>query len=310
MILITDNIEFAQSCMPVCENWQEQKISELTSSVAVLAAELFDTDTVLVNDHLHSDHWNYLFAVDQAGQSHYDTLARLAVSDTPPPDKTLCCAAMGKHFHGFKNRSWQAIRGNIHLSAFINPGQEVDGDAAGFIVAAAIAALQTVKSFDINSREVSIKWVNDILIDNRKVGGVLARLQKLGRTTESAVLGIGLNVSQTPSVKRDAHVPGVAAISDFVEGDESCQHLDAFPRLIEYLGLNLDQLLKGKYYSLLDLYRQHSIALGRDVSIFRDTRESSSQLLAKGRAEAIGNSLELFLEGKHDPVTSGRLKLD
>lgn len=310
MILITDNIKFAQSCLPVRDNWQEQKITSLTSSVATLAVELFSTDRVMVNNYSHGGHWNYLFAVDQARRSHYDILSKLSVADIQPPDRTLCCAATGKEFHGFKNRSWQAIRGNIHLSAFIKPGMEIHGDAAGFIVAAAIAALQTAKSFDLNDGNASIKWVNDILIDNKKIGGVLARLQRLGGTTESAVLGIGLNVSQTPPVQRDSYVPGVAAISDFVEHRESCQHIDAFPRLIEYLGMNIEILLNGEYNGLLDLYRQHSIVLGREVSIYRDTRESSSQLVAKGRVKTIGNSLELLLEGKQVPITNGRLKLD
>lgn len=310
MILITDNIEFAQSCLPVRETWQEQKITSLTSSVATLAAELFDTETVMVNDYPHGDHWSYLFAVDQAERSHYDILARLAVSGIQLPDRTLCCAATGKKFHGFKSRSWQAIRGNIHLSAYTKPGKEVHGDAAGFLVAAVMAALQTVNSFDLNGGDAAIKWVNDILIDNKKIGGVLARLQKLGKTTESVVLGIGLNVSQTPSVQRDSYVPGVAAISDFVENRKDCQHIDAFPRLIEYLGIYIEMLLNGEFPGLLDLYRQHSIALGKNVRIYRDAREPSSQLLAKGRVQTIGDSLELFLEGKHDPISNGRLKLD
>ena len=186
----------------------------------------------------------------------------------------------------------------------------MSGNAAGFIVAAVIAALQTVKSFDLNDEDAAIKWVNDILIDNKKIGGVLARLQKLGRITESAVLGIGLNVSQTPSVQRNSYVHGAAAISDFVKDRESCLHSDAFPRLIECLGMNIEMLLNGEYPGLLDLYRQHSMALGREVSIYRDARELSSQLVAKGKVQSIGDSLELFLEGEHGPITNGRLKLD
>jgi BirA family biotin operon repressor/biotin-[acetyl-CoA-carboxylase] ligase len=169
--------------------------------------------------------------------------------------------------------------------------------------------LQTVQSFDLQGSGAAIKWVNDVLVENRKVGGVLARLQKLGQVTESAVMGIGLNVSASPAVTRDSFVPGVAAIADFVSRDDMCRHIDAFPRLIHYLGLNLQMLMGGGYPDLLKHYRNHSVALGREVGIFRDSNDSSSGMIASGCVAAIGESLELFLEGRREPLTNGRLKL-
>jgi biotin-(acetyl-CoA carboxylase) ligase len=309
MILLTDNIAFAQTCVPADGGWQECDISKLPSNVTALACELFDSSAVLFTGQAISEHWDYLFAVDHARHSQYDVLSKLAVSDISPPDKTLCCAASGLEFHGFKNRGWAACRGNIHLSAFVKPGFEVVGDSAGFIVAAALAALQTAESFDLGGAIPAIKWVNDILINAEKVGGVLARLQKQGRVIDSAELGIGLNVALRPSVERDSHVPGVAAISDFVDSSENCTHADAFPRLIEHLGRNLEALFAGQFARLMDLYRQHSMVVGHEVGIFKDRRENSPEMVAKGKVEAVGDSLELLIEGRAEPVRNGRLKL-
>jgi biotin-(acetyl-CoA carboxylase) ligase len=309
MMLLTDNTAFAQTCVPACAGWQECDISRLHPNVAALASELFNSNTVLLTGQAVSEHWDYLFAVEHARHSQYDVLSKLAVSDISPPDKTLCCAASGHEFHGFKNRAWTACRGNIHLSSFVKPGFEVVGDSAGFIVAAALAALQTAESFDLGGAIPAIKWVNDILIDGEKVGGVLARLQKQGQVIDGVELGIGLNVALRPTVDRDSYVPGVAAISDFVDGSENCTHADAFPRLIEYLGQNLSTLFSGNYSHLLDRYRKHSMVLGREVGIFKDRRDNSFEMLAKGRVEAVGDSLELFIEGRVEPVRNGRLKL-
>ncbi len=310
MIILTDNAEFAQTCAPQRREWRDCKVSALAAPAAALAGELFDSADIIISEVSGSRCWDYLFAVENAKHSQYDVLSGLAISRCPPPDRTLCCAGAGQQFHGFKNRNWEACRGNIHLSAFLKPQMEVQGDAAGFIIAAAIAALQTAGSFDLGCADPAIKWVNDILIQGDKVGGVLARLQKQGRVTESAVIGIGLNVEQKPSLKRDAYVPGVAAISDFVRVSESCRHVDALPLLMENLGRNLESLQSGEFAGLLDLYRQHSLILGRQVTVYKDTRLASSEIVARGLVESIGSSLELFIKGHPEPVTNGRLVLE
>ena len=309
MILLTDNIAFAQRCIPQSDEWRACRVSALAPPVEALAGELFEPGSIMQTEVACGEYWKHLFAVDCAAQSQYDVLSRLAASGHELPDRTLCCAGSGQQFHGFKNRSWKACRGNIHLSAFVKPGQEIPGGSAGFIIAAAVATLQTVESFELQGAVPAIKWVNDILVEGDKVGGVLARLQRQGRVTESAVVGIGLNVEQRPSLERDPYVPGVAAVSDFVIAPETCRHADAFPRLMEYLGRNLESLCRGEFAGLLDLYRQHSLVLGRQVTIFKDTREASSEMVACGLVESVGPSLELFIESHPEPVTNGRLVL-
>ena len=237
MIILTDNIAFARRCIPRNHDWQTCKTSALASPFAALARELFNSDSIMQTEVAGGGHWDYLFAVDCARQSQFDVLSKLAVSGSELPGKTLCCAGSGDQFHGFKGRGWKACRGNIHLSAFVKPEREIPGAAVGFIVAGVIAALQTVASFDLQGLTPAIKWVNDILVQDAKVGGVLARLQTQGKITESAVVGIGLNVEQRPEVERDLYVPGVAALSDFAATRDSCGYSDVCPRWMDSLGL-------------------------------------------------------------------------
>lgn len=309
MIILTDNIAFAQRCIPQSSNWQECTISELRPAEATLASELFKSTSIMKSEVAASEHWDYLYAMKCAGQSQFDLLARLAASNVELPDRTLCCAEYGDEFHGFKNRSWAACRGNIHLSALIKPQRKIPGAAVGFIIAGVIAALQTVKSVDLQGAVPGIKWVNDILVQGAKVGGVLARLQTQGSNIESAVVGIGLNVEQKPAVERDSYVPEVAALSDFLSNPDTLRYADAFPRLIDALGVHLQGLCQGNFTELLDIYRQHSVILGREVTICEDTRKPGSQVIAQGLVESIGPSLELYIKGQEKPVSKGRLIL-
>ena len=203
MILLTDSTAFAQDCVRHRPgDWRECGLSELGAAEQVLANELFGAEPVMITEVPGDAHWDYLFAVDRARQSQYDVLADLAGSGADLPGRILCCAAEGTRFHGFKGRSWQSCRGNIHLSAYVRPDMPLAGGAAGFIVAAVIAALPAAETVDLQGKRPAIKWVNDLLVGGAKVGGVLARLQTQRDTVKGAVVGVGLNVERRPRVER------------------------------------------------------------------------------------------------------------
>lgn len=58
----------------------------------------------------------------------------------------------------------------------------------------------------VPEHELSVKWPNDILVDHRKIAGVLIRNIFIGNAIRNSVIGIGLNVNQTqfPNTLTDA----------------------------------------------------------------------------------------------------------
>jgi BirA family biotin operon repressor/biotin-[acetyl-CoA-carboxylase] ligase len=307
MIILTDSISFAQDCIPHEQGWQECGVFALPPGIQEITRALFETGPVMLAEAPGVEYWDYLFAVGHARHSQYDALAELAVAGLEFPGRVLCCARTGERFHGFKNRDWRACSGNIHLSAAVVPATQIDGGAAGFIAAAVVSALETVDAFDLGDAETGIKWVNDLLVNGAKVGGVLARLQTQGAITKSAVLGIGLNVEQRPSVERDPYVPKVAALADFATAPDRCRHADVFPRLADSLGRNLAVLIDGGFEQMLEAYRQHSLVLNRKVTVLEDKRGANPGVIARGMVEAIGPELELHIGGHASPVTKGRV---
>ncbi len=65
-------------------------------------------------------------------------------------------------------------------------------------VCVSLAVFDTLKSLEIP--KLSIKWPNDILSGNRKIGGILIENSLLGTQIRSAIIGLGLNVNQTDFV--------------------------------------------------------------------------------------------------------------
>lgn len=95
---------------------------------------------------------------------------------------------------GQYRRPWISEPGlNLTFSHLLFPPT---GDRLMLLTVAVIAAIGSVieKLTGVSS---SIKWPNDLIINNKKAGGVLTECLFLGSKPERVIIGIGLNVNQT-----------------------------------------------------------------------------------------------------------------
>lgn len=105
-------------------------------------------------------------------------------------DHTAVLAAAQSAGRGRYRRSWVSHHGNLYVS-FIFDCPERD-PRLSYSVAVAIA--ETIASFGIHP---TIKWPNDILIDDKKVSGTLIEY-----SGHFVIVGIGINVNSNPTVDR------------------------------------------------------------------------------------------------------------
>lgn len=89
---------------------------------------------------------------------------------------------------GRYRRTWVSHHGNLYAS-FIYSAEERDAKLAYSV---AIAVAETLVSFGI---EPQIKWPNDILVDDKKIAGIL--IEYYGHFV---VIGIGINIATNPTV--------------------------------------------------------------------------------------------------------------
>jgi BirA family biotin operon repressor/biotin-[acetyl-CoA-carboxylase] ligase len=152
-----------------------------------------------------------------------------------------------------------------------------------------------------------IKWVNDILIDGAKVGGVLAYTQSMGGAISGAVLGIGVNVETEPDIEPTPFVPQAGTLRSKASRPEACNQQSFFAALAAALDTNYTRLLAGEYEALLERYRERSLVIGRQVTLCADKPGPELDVIARGRVSRIGDALELAIEGYEQPFTKGRL---
>jgi BirA family transcriptional regulator, biotin operon repressor / biotin---[acetyl-CoA-carboxylase] ligase len=68
---------------------------------------------------------------------------------------------------GRRGRSWESPSGNMAATLLINPGKPVS-DCAQLSFVAALAASDAIATF-APSREIKVKWPNDVLAEGRKI---------------------------------------------------------------------------------------------------------------------------------------------
>lgn len=309
MIVYTDDRDYAERIFPGREPWFPHDTRTADANLDELKKRLFPTEGVYSRAFDLRGRWTHAFVVKRAPSSHYDHLVELSQTDIRLPDGTLCLAGSGRKFHGQRQRPWTAIEGNIHLALYLSPHRAVERFHSGFPILAAVSLIDTLDAITPLKDRAKIKWVNDILIDGKKIAGFLVHTQSMENTVLSVILGIGLNVEKTPRVKPDPFVPRVSSLTNFVKDGLTLTRDKILLELLRSLDKNYQLLLDGHYAPLLNSYKERSLVIGRHVRILSDSPSKKSHEIASGKVIAINENLELIIKGHPEPVTSGRLIL-
>lgn len=114
---------------------------------------------------------------------------------------TVILAHEQTHGRGQRGRIWHSGSGlDIALSVVILPNDMRANDQFSLSAATALAVHDVVAAAmraGVAHRKdsVRIKWPNDVLIDRRKVAGILIKNELVGGLVQNSVLGIGINVN-------------------------------------------------------------------------------------------------------------------
>ena len=144
---------------------------------------------------------------------------------------------------GRLGRSFYSPRGHgVYFSILLRPGVKAE-DTTLITSAAAVAAARAIES--VFGVHVGIKWVNDLMLNGKKVCGILteATFGAGSSVAESAILGIGINIS-TPAAGFPGELAGVAAaLTDraggggagrcLVDGDAAADGADGWCSAVE-----------------------------------------------------------------------------
>lgn len=128
----------------------------------------------------------YLDEVDSTnlyGKKNIDTLA----------DKTVISAKRQLSGRGRLNRVWLDLgEGNLFVSVVLKPSLKFDEKFANLTQYLSVILCKTLEQYNL---QPEIKWPNDVLINGKKVAGILSETVMQGQIFKGLVLGFGINIS-------------------------------------------------------------------------------------------------------------------
>ncbi|MFA5322155.1 MAG: biotin--[acetyl-CoA-carboxylase] ligase [Smithella sp.] len=209
------------------------------------------------------------------------------------PEGTVVIADSQSGGKGRFQRPWSSPAGaNIYTSVILRPQFESTG-ASRIPIMAGVAVAEVLDKY--SSGKIKLKWPNDVLLNNKKVCGILAQAKIAKKEIDFIVLGIGINVnisySQFEEEIRDT------ATSLAMETGREYSRQELIISLYENLGKWYKQLLQNGFAPIKEKWLELTPMIGRQVQvIFKDET-------IEGRAIGIDNDGSLILlAGKNKEI--------
>jgi BirA family transcriptional regulator, biotin operon repressor / biotin---[acetyl-CoA-carboxylase] ligase len=220
--------------------------------------------------------------------STMDLLHQLAADGAEAGTAVLAGEQLGGR--GSRGRSWHSPPGGLWLSVLFRPvapgGVEVMSLRVGLAVAEAVDELV--------ARPVQLKWPNDLMLGERKVGGILCEARWQGHTLGWVGVGVGMNVRNAVPEELDEVAAALASERPAIVVEDVVQPIVSALRTLD---LGADCLTADE----MGRFARRDWLSGRDI-----------RAPAAGRAAGLRSDGALLLrtpQGREIPLRSGSVEL-
>jgi BirA family biotin operon repressor/biotin-[acetyl-CoA-carboxylase] ligase len=207
--------------------------------------------------------WSSISVVRETGSTNDDLRAAIAAGAR---HGTVLVAEEQLAGKGRLDRRWIAPpRSSLMFSMLLHGPGKPPAPWGWLPLAAALSVCGALERFEVAA--VRLKWPNDVLIDGKKVAGVLAELHSVGDAHGSGepqgavIVGIGVNVTQTAS-----ELPSTAATS-LALVQATTDRMAILRAILRAFEESFDQWQRGQVSALRERYLDVSATIGRAVAV-------------------------------------------
>lgn len=224
-----------------------------------------------------------------------------ALAGSGAPHGTVLIAGHQTGGRGRLGRSFSSPSGmGVYLSVILRPNCPPD-QLMHLTCAAAVAMCNAVEQ--AAGFRPGIKWTNDLVYENKKLGGILTELSATGKTVDYAIVGIGINCRQQVS-DFPQPIQGIATSLSMITDQDTPPWLLA-AAMIRALA-DMDRTLLTEKTGIMSAYRKDCITLGREVVLLQAEQTCSGQALD---LDDDGGLIVRLSDGTMRTVTSGEVSV-
>ena len=193
--------------------------------------------------------------------SSTNTLARF-LSMNGIADGSVIISEKQTNARGRSGKSWESPLGGVWLSIVLNP--HVDYAKLPLItLATGVAVAKTLEKVGVENPE--IKWPNDIMINDKKVCGILTEAVAKFNTIENVIIGVGIDANLEIEDFPEELQEGTTTLEKELgrKGNENLlikMFLEEFEKISE-------MFIHEKYEEILKEWRKRSYTIGKIVEV-------------------------------------------
>jgi BirA family biotin operon repressor/biotin-[acetyl-CoA-carboxylase] ligase len=158
-------------------------------------------------------------------------------------------------------RTWFSEKNrNLTFSILLKP-ESLNDKLSLLSLLAGVAVVKSINS--ATGLTATCKWPNDVLLQGKKVCGILSELVKDTDGRTCVIVGIGINVNQTEFPEE---LQGTAT-SLSLQTRRTIDRLHLLSVLLEELKNGYEQFQSGEYSAIIQDWKKHCAMLGQQISV-------------------------------------------
>jgi len=175
------------------------------------------------------------------------------------PDGTVICAENQTKGRGRMGRSWVSPKGKgVYFSAVLRPRLDLS-DAPKMTLLFAAAVCEALR--EVSNLPVKIKWPNDLMVENKKIAGILTELNAEIDRIRFMVVGLGININSALT-----QLPSQSA-SLKSETKKSFSRVLVMQKVLRALDEWYIRMQKEGFVPVMDRWKELSMTLGQRVRL-------------------------------------------
>ena len=217
-------------------------------------------------------------------------------------DGTVVISDAQKQGRGRLGRDWISPPGaNLYFTVLLKPLFSPK-EASIFTLMAAVAVVSAIREYA--GLNAVIKWPNDILIRNKKVGGILTEMKSDMDRINFIAIGIGVNVNMSLSMLPT----GMKSIATSLkkEKGKSVNRVELLGEILRNLEYWYKKVLAGKKKVLLGKWLYFDSTVGNKIKI--KTQGGIISGIAEGISDEGGLNIRLS-SGRIETVSAGEVTI-